>query len=260
MTDEEELYDAASIAFLEKLWGDGYLSPGGAGEVRRVLDGLEVTGRTAIDIGCGSGGITTALARDFGAARVIGLDVEAAVCAAARRHVEKAGLAGRVEIRQVEPGPMPLPDRSADIVFSKDSIVHVSNKEALARDVFRVLKPGGWFAASDWLIGHDDPPSPKMATYIGEENLDFEMASPARYRAALAAAGFTDIRLTDRNAWYRQVAREELTRLQGPERPEFDAILGTAEIDSQIRTWRAMIGVLDTGEHCPHHLRARRPA
>ena len=42
-----------------------------------------------------------------------------------------------------------------DIVFSKDSIVHIPDKHALMAEVFRVLKPGGRFVASDWLIGHD---------------------------------------------------------------------------------------------------------
>jgi phosphoethanolamine N-methyltransferase len=259
MEHEGDLYDERHIAFLERLWGEGYLSPGGEAEVRRVLEGLDLTGKTVVDIGCGSGGITTGLARDFGAGRVIGLDVEAPVCAAARRRAEAAGVADRVEIRQVVPGPMPLPDGSADMVFSKDSIVHIADKEALAADVFRVLKPGGWFAASDWLIGHDGDPSPEMARYIAEEDLDFGMASPARYDAALRAAGFEAVRLTNRNHWYREVAKQELARLEGPERPGFDSILGADEIESQIRTWRAMVVVLDSGEHCPHHLRARKP-
>ncbi len=258
MAHEGELYDDRHIAFLERLWGDGYLSPGGADEVARVLRGLELAGKAVVDIGCGSGGITLALARDFGAASVVGLDVEGPVCAAARRRAEAAGLADRVEIRQVRPGPMPLPDGSADLVFSKDSIVHIADKEALAGDVFRVLRPGGWFAASDWLTGHDGPPSPEMEAYLRQEDLDFGMASPAGYARALEQAGFEDIVLTNRNAWYRGQARDELARLEGPERADFEALLDKDEIARQIRTWRAMIVVLDTGEHCPHHLRARR--
>ena len=63
---------------------------------------------------------------------------------------------------------MPLDDRNFDVVFSKDSIVHIPDKVALAQDVFRVLKPNGWFVASDWLIGHDDEPSPEMVLTMQE--------------------------------------------------------------------------------------------
>ena len=58
-----------------------------------------------------------------------------------------------------------------------------------------MLRPGGWFAASDWLIGHDGPPSPEMAHYVACEALDFGMASPGSTGRALAAAGFVDVDL-----------------------------------------------------------------
>ena len=259
MSHGDVLYDDLTVDFLEALWGDGYLSPGGPDEVARILAGLDLAGRTVLDIGCGSGGITVSLARDYGAAKVIGIDVEAPVCAKARARAEAAGLADRVEIRQVAPGPLPLPDASVDLVFSKDSIVHIPDKAALAAEAFRVLRPGGWFAASDWLIGHDGPPSPEMAHYIACEALDFGMASPGNYRAALEAAGFVDIGLVNRNPWYREVAKAELDRLRGPVGERARAILGEAETARQIRTWEAMTVVLGTGEHCPHHFRGRKP-
>lgn len=256
---DEWLYAEHHIAFLEALWGDGYLSPGGPEEVDRVLDGTGLSGRTVLDIGCGSGGITIDLARRHGAGRVVGIDVEAPVCDHARERVARAGLSDRVEIRLVEPGPLPFADGLFDIVFSKDSIVHIADKETLCTDVFRVLRPGGWFVASDWLIAHDGEPSPAMAAYIAAEALDFGMASPARYERALHAAGFVEIALRNRNAWYREVARDELARLTGTDHERFVELLGPEEVASQIATWTAMVPVLESGEHCPHHLRARRP-
>ena len=98
-----------------------------------------------------------------------------------------------------------------------------------------------------------------MAAYIAAEALDFGMASPTRYRAALEAAGFVDIELVNRNGWYREVARDELARLTGTERAHFESLIGAEQLARQIATWTAMVPVLETGEHCPHHLRARRP-
>jgi phosphoethanolamine N-methyltransferase len=260
MADQELLYDDQHIAFLEDLWGDGFLSPGGADEALRVVEGLDLRGKRVLDIGCGSGAIAVLLARDCGAAEVIGIDVEDQVCAAARARVEQANLTDRITIQMVTPGPLPFADESFDVVFSKDSIIHIPDKEVLCRDVFRVLRQGGWFAASDWLMSHDGPPSPEMEAYIRAEDLDFAMASPTRYRAALDAAGFEAVTLTNRNGWYHQVAREERRHLAGPERARLEAQHGTDFIAGQLRTWDCMIAVLATGEHCPHHLRGRRPA
>ncbi len=257
--DDDILYGEHEIIFLEELWGDGFLSPGGPEEVARTVDGVDFTGKTVVDIGCGSGGVTVELVIEHGAGTVIGIDVESPVCEQARGRVERRGLADRIEIRHVSPGPLPFDDMSVDIVFSKDSIVHIADKETLASDVFRVLRPGGWFVASDWLIAHDHDPSPEMAAYIAAEALDFGMASPRRYRTALESAGFVDVELVNRNAWYRDVARHELERLTNSEREHFEAVIGAEALNRQITTWTAMLPVLESGEHCPHHIRARRP-
>lgn len=246
------------IDFLETLWGEGYLSPGGEEEVRMVLDGFDLAGRTVLDIGCGSGGITLALAADHGAARVTGIDVEGPVLAKARRRAQDRGLSDRVDFLQVEPGPFPFPDGSFDIVFSKDAMIHIPDKEALFADIFRILAPGGWLLASDWLIAHDDEPTPEMKRYVELEGLSFGMASPDRYRRALEAAGFVDVELRNRNPWYVEVARGELAALEGELYDKAAAAAGRETVDHNIQTWRAMIEVLETGEHCPHHLRGRR--
>ncbi|MCA9995302.1 MAG: methyltransferase domain-containing protein [Anaerolineales bacterium] len=259
MSDNNPHYDPTFIAFLEEMWGTGYLSPGGPEEIGRLLDGISLAGKTVLDIGCGSGGITLSLARDYDAAHVIGIDVEEPVCTTARQRVAAAGLAGRIDILQVTPGPIPLPDGSLDIVFSKDSIVHIPDKESLAHDAFRLLAPGGWFVASDWLIAHDGRPSPEMADYIRREDLDFGMASPTRYRRALAEAGFVNVTLNNRNRWYLGVARQELARMQGADRPRFAAVMGHEAVEEQIALWQAMLIVLESGEHCPHHFRGQKP-
>ncbi|QKD01559.1 class I SAM-dependent methyltransferase [Mesorhizobium loti] len=257
--DAEPEYDDTAIRFLEALWGDGYLSPGGPEEVDRVVEGLSLHDKTILDIGCGSGGIALHLIERHGAAQATGFDVEQPVIEAARQRAAARGLEQKASFILGPPGPLPFADRSFDVVFSKDALLHVPDKDALFAEIFRVLKPGGVFAASNWMIGHDGEPSPEMKAYVAAEGLSFAMASPARYAQAMRGAGFTDVTVRDRNPWYREVARGELTRLKGPLYRQVAAAVGAAYVDKNIKTWEAMQKVLDSGEHRPTHLRGWKP-
>ena len=51
--------------FIERLlsvWGEGFLSPGGPAEVAEIVAGLDLSGKTVLDIGFGTGGPSIALA------------------------------------------------------------------------------------------------------------------------------------------------------------------------------------------------------
>jgi len=254
-----ELYHRPMVDMLQAIWGEGFLSPGGPEEVARLIGAVDLRGRAVLDIGCGAGGIDVALVREHGAASVTAIDVEDTVVGTARALIAREGLEARIDVVKVAPGPLPFPPGTFDIVFSKDSIVHIADKHALMAEVFRVLKPGGWFIASDWLIGHDHAPSPEMAAYIAAEGLEFGMASPERYQDAMRSAGFVEVSARSRNAWYREVAKLELERLRGPLGTAAARRVGQALVDQNILIWSRMIPVLESGEHCPTHLRARRP-
>ena len=257
---DEILYDTQVIGFLEEIWGDGFLSPGGPDEVARVITGVDIAGKFVLDIGSGSGACAVLLVCEHDAARVLGIDVEDPVCEAANHRAKMAGVEDRVEILKINPGPFPFDASTFDIVFSKDSIIHIPDKAEMARQAFRVLKSGGQFAASDWLISHEGPPSPQMADYIKEEGLDFAMASPAIYRQAMQDAGFVEVELVNRNPWYAKVAAQELAWLTGPDRNDLSERHSADFIDHQVAIWTKLVGVLESGEHCPHHIRARKPA
>ena len=99
-----------------------------------------------------------------------------------------------------------------------------------------------------------------MAAYIEAEGLDFGMASPARYAdCAAQCRASRKITLVSRNVWYRDAAQQELERLRGPVGAAAAGIVGQDFVDQNIAIWRRMIPVLRSGEHCPTHLRARRP-
>ncbi|MDX1575415.1 MAG: methyltransferase domain-containing protein, partial [Kiloniellales bacterium] len=124
-------YSDAVLASMQSLYGKGFLSPGGAAEVFDIVAGLSIEGRDVLDLGCGIGGASAVLAGELGAARVLGIDVEPESLKQAGELMEEVGLADRVSLAPVAPGPLPLHDQAVDVVFSKDVLCHVPDKPAL---------------------------------------------------------------------------------------------------------------------------------
>ena len=216
MTHEDVEYDDSAIVFLEALWGEGFLSPGGPEEVDRVVSGLNLAAKRGVDIGCGSGGITAHLVTRHNAAHMTGFDVELPVLEAARALATRKGLSERLDFVHGKPGPLPFADDSFDFVFSKDAMLHVPDKQSLFADLFRIVKPGGFLAASDWLTSHDGRPSDLMKNLCCFRRPQLPHAFPILVMGRLCAnAGFTHVRMVDRNDWYREEARRELARLEG---------------------------------------------
>ena len=258
MADHEDEYDSTLIAMLEMIWGEGFLSPGGPEAIGEIVGGLDLDGKLVVDIGCGIGGVDIVLARDFGA-RVIGLDVEADLVRRAQERVARAGLAERVDCRLCSPGPLPLADGEADVVFGKDSWIHVENKKAFFAEVFRVLEPGGVLTAGDWMRS-DAPYGADMEYFFELEELTYHMATLAEYGDILCDQGFTCIALADISAEYRAQAHREHDAMRGALKHRMIDVLGAEKQAHFVENWRALTVVLDRGELRPARFRAVKPA
>ena len=256
----ENEYTDEFVAKLELLWGEGFLSPGGPAEVAKILEETDLAGLEVMDIGCGIGGVDVLLARDYGAKSVTGIDIEEPLVEKSRARAERLKLSNQLTFQLVEPGPFPFADNSFDAVFSKDSMIHIPDKAALFAEVLRVLRPGGIFLASDWMQSAAGPDSPEMATFIETSGLSFNLGITDELPASLEEAGFSDIRVVDRNPWYREEARNELSRMRGELRELLLDILGREKADRWIEMRVAMIAALDAGAFRPTHFRAMKPA
>jgi len=251
-------YPDEFIDRLHLIWGQGFLSPGGPEEVAEIVKGLDLAGVAVLDIGCGTGGPALVLARDKGAV-VTGIDVEPQLIERGRRLAAEAGLAERVDFRLVDPGPLPFPAESFDVVFSKDALLHIPDKQALYRDVLRVLKPGGVFAASDWLAGEGAARDEALLSYMELIGLDITMATAAETAAAMQAAGFEGVSTVDRNAWYAKVSAQEVAAIDGPMRAQIIAV-SSPEIHARwLAARRQLAEATQRGALRPTHLRGYRP-
>jgi phosphoethanolamine N-methyltransferase len=255
----ENEYNEDFITALQWMWGDGYLSPGGPREVAKMLGGVQVNGRKVLDVGCGLGAIDVLLSQTYGAASVVGIDIEQPLVDHARCRIESAGLAESVRIEYVEPGPLPFDNGSFDMVFSKDSIIHIPDKAAFYAEVLRVLTPGGVFVGSDWLRGGAGAYSEQMQVWLELVHLSFEMKNLDQTRAALEEAGFTGVQLRDRNEWYREEVRNELETIAGDRFDELARRIGREKADHRLSSSSAKQVVIERGELRPTHFIGYKP-
>lgn len=258
MSDTDTFYDDDLVENLQYRYGDGRLSPGGAEELRRLFDGVPVSGRRILDFGCGLGGYDIDLVRDLGAGHVTGVDIEPHLVAQARRRVADAGLTGRIEMRQVGDGLLPFADGAFDVAFSKDAVVHLADKTGALRELCRVTAAGGWLVIGDW-FGSDTPMTPEMRAWATEGDETFEMASLNVMAGDLEQLGLTAIQAVDRNAWFRDVCREEVERLEGPLFDTYAQRFGAEQARRSVANARTRLELADQGQLRPGHLRARKP-
>ena len=249
-------YDDGMQALLQIIWGDGFLSPGGAEEIARLLDGSDIAGCALLDIGCGLGAVDELLVREYGAASVTGIDVDPSLLAAMQLRIERANMTGRVRGLLVAGGPLPFAAASFDVVFSKDSLVQIPDKPAIFAEVLRVLRPGGRFIASDWLRGDGTGYSDEMMEFFRLEGIAYNMATLADSAQALRAAGFVQVEIRDRHGWYLALAQRELEAMQGPLHAVIEQRIGPLRARHFIDNWRQLVVVLKRGELRPGHFKA----
>jgi arsenite methyltransferase len=151
-------------------------------------------GQTVLDLGSGGGIDVLLSARRVGpTGKVYGLDMTDEMLALARDNQRKAG-ATNVEFLKGTIEAIPLPDASVDVIISNCVINLSSDKDAVLREAFRVLKPGGRFAVSDVVVHGDVPAEVRrnMELWVGcvagaLQDTDFE--------SKLQAAGFSDVEI-----------------------------------------------------------------
>jgi len=101
-------------------------------------------GQVILDLAGGTGDLTREFARIVGPrGRVVLADINAAMLEHGRRRLVDAGIAGNVELAQVDAESLPFADNTFDRLSIAFGLRNVTHKEAALAEMHRVLKPGG---------------------------------------------------------------------------------------------------------------------
>ena len=167
-------------------------------------------GETVLDLGSGGGIDVLLSAKRVGpTGKAYGLDMTDEMLALANENKKKAGIAN-AEFLKGEIEHIPLPDNSVDVVISNCVINLSADKDAVLREAFRVLKPGGRFAVSDVVTRGEMLPEIRKSVllWVGciagalEEN---------EYLSKLTGAGFAEAEVEPTRIYHVKDAREFLS-------------------------------------------------
>ncbi len=171
---------------------------------RAVLDRLGLCpGDRVIDIGCGVGATTLAIAAFVAPARAVGVDISATMLDAARDRASAIGCVN-VEFRHHDVQDQQLEAASYDVAFSRFGVMFFPEPERAFANVCRSLVGGGRFGFVCFQRPSDNPMilQPVMAAAAHVDMLPppgpvdpspFSLADPDRVRSLLNTAGFVDV-------------------------------------------------------------------
>ncbi|GII59214.1 ubiquinone/menaquinone biosynthesis methyltransferase [Planotetraspora thailandica] len=155
-------------------------------------------GERVLDLACGTGIVTRAVARTDGTDLIVGLDVNPSMLAAAR----DAAADLPIEWREGDAAALPFPDGAFDVVLCQQGLQFFPDRPAALAEAHRVLAPGGRALFSVWRSTRDTPGwralEEALARRVGAEAAvlpPFSLGDARRLRALLSDAGFRDIRI-----------------------------------------------------------------
>jgi ubiquinone/menaquinone biosynthesis C-methylase UbiE len=165
------------------------------------------TGTRVADFCAGLGGPARYLAHRYGA-DVTGIELTPARVEGAAELTRLVGLADRVCVIEGNVMDVPLPDASMDAVVSQEAFLHVPDKGRAIAEAWRILKPGGRLAFTDW--APRAPLSAVDADLMWRGMAAQNLQSVASYRALLEQAGFRIVAVDDLTAEWGAILAERL--------------------------------------------------
>lgn len=235
-------YKCNGILRYERVFGEGFVSTGGIETTKEFVGKLDLKpGQKVLDVGCGIGGGDFYMAENFDV-EVVGIDLSINMVSFA---LERAiGLKCSVEFEVADCTKKSYPDNTFDVIYSRDTILHIQDKPALFKSFFKWLKPGGKVLISDY-CKRAGPPSSEFSEYIKQRGYDLHDVEA--YGEMLRDAGFIEVIAEDRTDQFLQVLQRELNAVE-TNKNEFVQDFSEDDYNEIVDGWKAKLMRSSSGE------------
>ena len=250
-------YNAVGVAIIQRMFGEGYLSPRGEAATDQLIELGKLDRETVLlDVGSGLGGVAMGIAEKVGCL-VTGLDLVDSNVQTANATAHRRGLTKLVRFQQGDATGLPFDDSAFTMIWSQDAWAHVPDRARLFKECARVLVPGGRIVFADWLLtGPEDD--------FYRNTLLPELCCPSYetldgYKGFLEDNGYVDIQADDVSEQYESHYRQAILRVE--EARDWITESYSARVYNIVveKTGYAVVG-FDKGQIGGGHFMARLPA
>lgn len=231
-------YLEQSILQYERVYGEDFVSPGGAGMARELIAGMQLEpGARVLDVGCGLGGSAFLMAREFGLV-VDGIDLSRNMLGLAERKLAAHGLANSVSLQWGDCLELDRPGYY-DAIYSRDVFLHIHDKTRLFAALEASLRPGGMLLFTDYCCG-PAPWGDDFAEYV--EARGYRLHTVDEYLELIRAAGFEKATGEDLSARFVDILKDDLERIHGLD-------LEADVLEKLRQAWQQKLARVSAGDH-----------
>jgi phosphoethanolamine N-methyltransferase len=244
---DRQQYTTDNIRLYERVFGRDFISPGGLETAQEFVRMLNLKpGQHVLDVGSGIGGSAFHMAQEYDV-QVTGMDLSGNMVEAALERANEIR-DQRVQFEIGDATKRQYASDSFDVVYSRDTILHIKDKLQLFQSFLRWLKPGGKLLISDYCCGASrDSWSQEFTCYVTDRG--YHLVTVQQYSQLLEEAGFTHVKSEDRTEQFKNVLKQELSRLE-TNKQQFIQEFSLEQYDKLVTGWRMKLRHCGSPDHC----------
>ena len=144
---------------------------------------------------------------------VLAIDLSANMLKVAADRAREAMAEGEdidVEFKEMDATTAQFDDESFDVIYSRDTILHIEDKHDMFRKCYRWLRPGGRILISDYCRGENS--DEEFREYVKQRG--YHLLTVSQYGKVLAESGFQNVDARNVTDFFTESLRRELNKTE----------------------------------------------